>query len=109
MAYSFFRDNYILPKDITNYILLFLLPSDDDVTIFKMFCFEQVMIDINFKSKLYDRIMNEERWMKKALYSTFSRYYFNIKDLEYPNICYKGVYLTPLQYKLLKMDPTFFL
>jgi hypothetical protein len=31
-AYAFFRDNYIgLPKDITNYIILFLLPSDDDV------------------------------------------------------------------------------
>jgi len=37
MAFTFFKHNPILPKDICDYIITFVGYSDDDVIFFKLF------------------------------------------------------------------------
>ena len=79
-AYAFFRDNYIgLPKDITDYIILFVQPCDDDVTIFKLFVHDGVSNTIKFQYNLYNDIMTNHRWHEYRLWTSFIKYMLRIK------------------------------
>jgi hypothetical protein len=80
-AYAFFRDNYIgLPKDITNYIILFLLPSDEDVIFLKFAVYDDMVRRINYQYDLYTDIMCNPRRMKYRHWSSFPRFILRIKD-----------------------------
>ena len=87
MAYAFFLDNYILPKDITNYILLFLTYSDDDVHFYKYVVIDNMVRNIKYQYDLYNDVMNEPRWSRYSLYwSSFPRFFLRIKDDNILNI-----------------------
>ena len=80
-AYAFFRDNYIgLPKDITNYIILFLLPSDEDVLFFKFAVYDDMVRNINYHYNLYNDIIINKRWMSYRYWSTFPFFMLKIKN-----------------------------
>ena len=81
MAYIFFRYNNVgLPKDITDYIITFLSPSDVDIEMLKLFVYDQCICNIRYNYHLYVNVCCHPRFSAYRLWGSFHRYILDIKD-----------------------------
>ena len=66
MAYIVFRDNYILPKDITEYILTFLGPSNEEMNFIRELYYTPCWDWVKFQFGMYNFLKG------KHLYTIYS-------------------------------------
>jgi hypothetical protein len=62
MAYIYFRDNYILPKDITNYILTFLGPTHEEINFIKEMYYFPCWEWVKYQKGMYKFLKEKHRW-----------------------------------------------